>query len=244
MSRIRLVLLSMLAVLALGAAASASASAQRFFGPTCSKEDAGSEPPVKYDTIACNSKTKPLPEREFQFKEIASGTKVKGTSTVSTLSATISGSTLTIECETDKFKGTLGTKGASSGTTIEYKKCKVTGAFASTCTVPGTLTTNTLKDQLSSSGRIEDTFEPETTGGTFIEIPVTGGSCSIEHTYPIKGKQTCEVDSTNAEAETLAATHKLICKTSGSALKLGSNAATYEGNATIELEGGGNWATE
>jgi len=173
--------------------------------------------------------------------------KVKGTSGVSKLSATALGVPITIECKQDKIAGELGSGGSSTNTVITYEKCVLGGAAEEDCKVEKTLTTNKLKDQLTSSGRIEDTFEPET-GTKFITIAIshtTGHECSIEGSYPITGSQKCEVDTSNSVAETLQAAHEVICDTSGSSLKLGGNAATYQGTAKINLDSpGGNWATE
>ncbi len=71
MSRIRVILLSLLAVLAVGAVASASASAFNLEWQVCrEKAGAGSEPPVKYDNHHCNSQKKPVAERKWEWVKL------------------------------------------------------------------------------------------------------------------------------------------------------------------------------
>ena len=169
--------------------------------------------------------------------------KAEGISGPSKLSATVGGLTLTIECKKDFATGTLESAGKSSKAVIKYEECGIAGAWATKCEVAKTLTTGKLKDALSVvATRIVDTFEPEATN--FIEIVVkrrTGQTCSIETTYPITGSQQCEVDKHTAEAESGKQSHELICTNSGSNLKLGANAAKYQGTVKVFLATRDDW---
>lgn len=218
MSRVRLIILSLFAILATSAVASASASAAE-----CPDTIKGGDYAVCHNGV------------EYEGK-------IEGTSTVSKLKATVLGLKITIECPKDKFTGEVGDSGTSKNAVITFEMCKLVGA--TNCKVAETLTTKKLKDQLSTPpARIEDTFESET--ANFIEILISGSGCAITNEgkpYPVTGSQTCAVDSSDAEAKTEAATHKLICKTTGSKLKLGGNTATFESSATLNLPGNGNFS--
>lgn len=190
----------------------------------------------------------PGPPEEWELEDTQVPAKVTGTSkakAVSVLKSELDGVPISIVCQKNKVAGTLEVEGKSSSTKITYEECAIEGSWAKKCEVPSTISTNSLKDQLSSSGRIEDTFEPEGTNFVEIEIKaISGKTCSIATTYPIKGSQTCEIDKSNTEAETLKEEHETICKTSGSNLKLGPESATYEGTDVVKLESGGYWAVE
>lgn len=241
MSRFKLMLLCALAVMAVGGVASTSASAQRAIA-VCWR---GSPPGEKFDNKECNSHNQVI--QEWGWWRLEEGRKVKviGSSGVSKLQSELDGVALTIECKKDKFSGTLDEVDKNSGTVITYEECALTGGFATKCEVSSTLTTDNLKGELTSGTRIENTFEPE--GSAFIEIEIkakSGKTCAIAATYPIKGSQTCEIDKDNAEAEEGKEEHEIICKTSGSNLKLGPESATYEGSATVKPEGGEYWKVE
>jgi hypothetical protein len=242
-NRIRVLLVSLLAVFAVSAVASASASAHQYM--RCTEKPLGLGP--KWDNDVCNTMTKPPAERRWEIVSVANGTKVEGTSGESILKSELDFVKLTIKCSKDTFSGDLDESGKSSHTVITYEGCALANPAGETCEVNATLPTNELKDELvtGSGSRLEDKFESE--GTHFIEIEIkqkSGKTCTPKGTYPITGSQTCEVDKTNAEAETLAADHKIICSTTGSKLKLGPEKATYEGTATVGLQGGGNWAAE
>ena len=174
-NQVKHLLVAMVAVFAVGAVGASAASAHRFVNSKCV--------PWTSAAIAWETKTKcenqnPLggdPVKNWELEGIA-GTKVEGTSGVSKLSATLSGVTLTIECKKDKLSGTLGTGGKSSNTKITYEECAITGGWSTKCEVATTLITSKLKDSLSASGRIEDTFEPEPPATVFIEIVVKARS--------------------------------------------------------------------
>ena len=230
MSRLRLILLSVLAVFAVAGVASASASAVEF--QICKEAGAGHKYESEYQ---CEQEE--LGAGNWEWVGITEAVKAEGISGPSLLSATVGGAKLMIECKKDSFAGTLESAGKSSKAVIKYEECAITGSWATKCEVETTLTTGELKDALSVvATRIVDTFEPEATN--FISIVVkkrTGQTCSIETTYPITGSQQCEVDKHTAEAESGKLGHELICKTTGSNLKLGANVATYRGTALIWL---------
>ena len=234
MSRLRLLLLSVLAAFAVAGVASASASAVEF--QVCANAGAGH----KYATeLECELETPGVGEWGWVGIAPAATVAGEGISGPSTLSVKIGGVTLTIQCKKDKFTGKLESAGKSSKAVIKYEECAITGAWGTKCEVETTLTTGELKDALSVvGGRIVDTFEPEPPETHFIELVVkkrTGQTCSLESTYPVTGKQECGVDKNNAEAESGKQTHELICKKAGSKLELGGKNAEYEGTASVFL---------
>ncbi len=238
MSRFRLVLLSMLAVFAFAAVASASASAHRFIGPSCFEPATGNPANLKWTTAQkCLEKTPAGGEAsgKWEWEEIASGTKVTGTSGLSILESEIGKEKITIECEEDAFSGTLEASGKSKGT-IEFKKnCKV--AKPAGCGVEEPIVAS-FEDQLTSTP--EDEFTGTLGAGEeFAKLTLT--TCALKGTYAVKGKQLCKLDSTYA---TLQAEHELICEKTGSKLKLGTKTASFSSTAKIKLVGGGNWAIE
>jgi hypothetical protein len=239
MSRIRLILAALLAVLAVGVVASAS----------------GTEPPKK-----CGGKVNAVPAycvEGFQLENAKgepTSAKVEGTDGVSILKATVATVTSEVECKSGKSSGSIedgasGTVGKSKvlNTFEECKllkptNCKLTAANENkikTAELQGNLTL--------TAGRIQDKFEaPES---AFVAISIEGkeSSCVIAEVgkpkiFSISGSQLCEIDTSNAEAEVEVATHKIICKTSGGSLKLGENKAEMTSEATVKLISGKKWS--
>jgi hypothetical protein len=243
MSRTRLILLGLLAVLAVSLVASASAV----------------EPPAKCGgTVVTtpdycvagfeleNAKGEPIPEK---FEGTNNGASI--------LKATISMVKAEIKCEAGKSKGTIedgaaGTVGKSVVTDtfetckmIKPTNCKLTAADEVE------IKTSELKGELGlTAGRIEDKLEPKESAA-FAGIGIEGkeSSCviaevGIPKTFSVTGSQLCEVDSGNAAAETEATTHKIICKNAGSSLKVGGNKAEMTSEATVKLTLGKNWSVK
>jgi hypothetical protein len=234
-----LILAALLAVLAVGVVASAS----------------GTEPPKK-----CGGKVEKTPNycvEGFQLensKGESTSEKAEGTDSVSVFTTTVATVKTEVECKGGKTSGSIengsgGTAGKSKITnTFENCKllkpanCKLTAANESkikTSELRGTLTL--------TSGRIEDKLEPPS-GAAFASISIEGveNSCVIAEpekpkTFNITGFQLCETDKSNAEIETAAVTHKIICKTSGSGLELGTNGAEMTSEATLKLTSGKKW---
>jgi hypothetical protein len=237
MSRTRLILLGLLAVVAVGVVASTS----------------GAEPPAG----SCVTVTT-APAYCVAGVPLASGAteKFEGTNVgEATLKATVSSVKTEIKCEAGKSKGTIedgaaGTVGKSAVTdTFEECKllkptnCKLTSAAEKA------IKTTELKGELAlTAGRVEDELESKT--GVFAGIAIEGkeSSCVIAEVglpknFNVTGSQLCEVDSSNSEAETEAATHKIICKNSGSSLKVGGK-AEITSEATVKLTSGKNWSVK
>jgi hypothetical protein len=242
MSKTRLILLGLLAVLAVSLVASASAT----------------EPPVK-----CGGKVEKTPDycvAGFEL-ENAKGEpiaeKFEGTNNgASIFKATVSMVKTEIKCEAGKSKGTiedgaLGTVGKSKVTDtfetckmIKPANCKLTAADEKE------IETAELKGELGlTAGRIEDKLESKTSAFATISIEGKETSCVIAEVgvpknFAVKGSQLCEVDSGNTAAETEAATHKIICKPSGSSLEIGSSPAEITSEATVKLTSGKNWSVK
>jgi hypothetical protein len=235
MSRTRLILLGLLAVVAIGVVASASAS----------------EPPVK-----CGGKVTTTPNycvAGYQLENAkgeAVSEKVVGTNGESILKATIASVSSEIKCEKGKSKGNIedgsgGTVGKST-VTITFEGCKQIKPASCKLTSAGEkeLKTTMLGGTLVlTSGRLEDELEPKE-GAAFAGISIEGkeSSCVIAEvgkpkTFNITGSQRCELDSNNTEAETEAAAHKINCSPSGGSLKIGGNLAEMSDDATVELSG-------
>jgi hypothetical protein len=239
MSRTRLILLGLLALVAVGVVASASAT----------------EPPKK-----CGGKVTAAPAycvEGFQLENAKgepTSVKVEGADGVSVLKATIAGVTSEVECKDGKSSGMI--KGGASGAVGKSKvvntieDCKM--LLPTNCKIPANdeveIPTAELLGTLGlTSGRIEDKLAALESG--FADMLVEGkeSSCVIAEvgkpkTFEVIGSQTCELDKANAEAETESTTHKIICKTSGGSLKIGTNPASMTSEATIKLLSGKKWS--
>ncbi len=235
MSRTRLILLGLLAVVAVGVIASTS----------------GAEPPagtcVTVTTAPAYCVAGVPPASPEKFTSTNSGESI--------LKATVSTVKTEIKCEVGKSKGTIedgavGTVGKST-VTDTFEECKM--IKPANCKLSAgdeeEIKTSELKGELAlTSGRIEDKLESKT--GVFAGVGIEGkeSSCviaevGIPKTFNVTGSQLCEVDSSNTGAETEAATHKIICKNSGSSLKVGGK-AEITSEATVKLTSGKNWSVK
>jgi hypothetical protein len=211
MSRIRLILLGMLTVLAVSAVASASASA------ACSKETGD------YGICAENTKTKLVEEYEgllenenhkvtTVFESAAGGLPVKleGLEAVAKLTAEDSG----------KSKGEITFTKVS---VIEPANCEVQD---STKKVAKEIMAE-FKDQLSTPPvAINDTFTGVGAKKTFTTVEFIGAKCGIKGIVAeITGSQETTFD---ANIEKMEEHHELFASEAGSKLFLGANAATFE----------------
>jgi hypothetical protein len=241
MSRIRLILLGLLAVLAVSLVASAFAT----------------EPPVK-----CGVKAEKTPDYcvgGFEL-ENAKGEPVsaeaEGTNGVSILKATVASTAAEVECKKGKSSGSIedgavGTVGKSKviNTFEECKllkpaNCKLTASSESK------IKTAELVGSLAlTAGRVEDKLEAPESAFAAISIEGKESSCVIAEvekpkTFEVIGSQLCEIDKANTEAEIEAIAHKIICKTSGSSLKIGGNKAEMASEATVKLTSGKKWSVK
>jgi hypothetical protein len=239
MLRTRLILLGLLAVFAVSLIASASAT----------------EPPVK-----CGGKVLTTPDycvAGFELENAKGepvGEKIEGTNGVSILKATIASTTAEVECKKGKSSGTIkdgagGTVGKSKVLNT-FEECKLLkpANCKLTASNENKIETAELVGSLAlTGGRIEDKFEAPESAFAAISIEGKESSCAIAEvekpkTFSVIGSQLCEIDKTNTEAETEALTHKIICKTSGSGLKIGTNPAEMTSEATVKLISGKKWS--
>ena len=267
MSRVRLVLVSMLAVLAFGAVASASASAHKFFACLPSSqggyEDSACSIPagtmnyakayvspstgnwllcLKGGTEFTDPMCTTLGSGPFFLRDSGIKATVTGTSGESILEGEVALVKVFIKCKKDTFSGELEATGASKGK-VEFTECRVVnkkGNQIENCKVKEPIEFK-FKDQLVGT-TVEDEFKPAA-GTIFVEITMeaeAGGVCAISGTYKVEGTQTCKLPS----AGTLQAEHEIVCEPSGSSLKFAGNPATFTSTEKVKLESGGSWAIE
>jgi hypothetical protein len=232
MSRVRLIFLGVLAVVAVSAVASAS----------------GAEPLVG----TCKSVEKTPGYCIATLPLESASEEVTGTSGGSILKATIAGVTSEIKCETGKSTGTIedGVAGAvgKSKTKITFETCKLLAPAHCKLTAAEETkikTTELMGELELVGGKILDKLEPKGSAA-FAGISIEGESslCGIAEvgiakTFNVTGSQLCEVDTSIAGAETEAEKHKLICKASGSTnLAIGGNPAEItDETMAVELSG-------
>lgn len=237
MTRFRLILMSVVAMFAVGAFASASASAITPVYLVC-VEKAGSGKKFKDRNCKEESGT-----GKFELVEVTENLSVNGTSGVSVLTSTLLKAEIKITCKKDVFTGTIGPKGLSKGE-VTYEECKVgnsSGNFAN-CVVPN------IKfkfiDQLieNSKGEVEDEFKPES-GKVFVEIVIKnkaeGEICQEKGTFPVEGTQNAVVEQPSTGAKLL---REFSFAPSGSHLLFNkTETATYEGKVSIDLNNDDSW---
>jgi hypothetical protein len=239
--RVRLILLGLLAVLAVSLVASASAT----------------EPPAK-----CGGKVEKTPDycvAGFEL-ENAKGepvsAEVEGTNGVSIFKATIASTTAEVECKKGKSSGSIedgvgGTVGKSKVVNT-FEECKLLkpANCKLTATNENKIKTAELAGRLVlTAGRLEDKLAPPESGFADISIEGKENSCVIAEpekpkTFEVTGSQLCEIDKANTEAEAEVVSHKIICKTSGSSLKIGTNPAEMISEATVKLISGKKWGVK
>jgi len=236
MSRTRLILLGLLAVVAVGAVIASTS---------------GAEPPA----ASCTAVTS-APAYCVAGVPPASPEKFEGTNSgEATLKATVSMVKTEIKCESGKSKGTIedgaaGTVGKSV-VTDTFEGCKLIKPTDCKLSAPDEkeIETAELKGELGlTAGRVEDKLESKTSAFAPIGIEGKESSCVISHvgevkTFSVTGSQLCEVDSSNSAAEKEEPTHKIICKTSGSSLKVGGK-AEITSEAAVKLTSGKDWSVK
>lgn len=234
-TRTRLILLGLLAAaVAVGVVASSS----------------GAEPPPP---SSCTTVTTAPAYCIAGVPLVSASEEVEGTGGISILKATVSSTTAEVECQKNKSSGFIegGVAGAlgKSKTTITFEVCKLltpTNCKLTAADAKEIETTELMGELELSGGKILDKIEPKT-GAAFAGISIEGKetkepTCVIAEvgrpkTFNVTGSQLCEVNASKAEAETETEKHKLICKDTGSSLKLGGNKAEVADEATVELSG-------
>jgi len=229
MSRIRLVLLSSMAVLVVSAIGASSAFAT--FTKTSVKCEGTGVPTV------CLSTT----EKGTELFEASGTESIANVKEVKASVLKVTSIGLEIQCTTDAATGQINQtepliKAYSlSKFVLKFSTCKVTGAHEKECKVVEPMTTKNLTGTLLSEKEIE--AKPES-GEIFTEIEIgnqTGQTCpaTIKGVNPVKGAQICTLPENTVDLKT----HKLACA-AGTKLKFGSNEATFEGEASFELGAG------
>jgi hypothetical protein len=164
--------------------------------------------------------------------------KLLGLLLLSILTGSVAKVATEIDCKDGDFHGTGATGSLTIETTITYLGCLA--SKPANCEVSnvggtgGTLKTEPLDGKLESLTLTN--FSPENAQGLFIKIEYKEG-CGAAlkgQVFPVSGSQMCEFGSA---ATTPAVEQLLNCTKKGSALKLGTEPATYEGLTHIKFEG-------
>lgn len=174
MSRIKIILLSMLAVFAFSAVMASAASAHRVW--TVCKEVAGpgTEPPVKFDNSACNTKAKPLAERKWEDVILPVG-ETRSLTVVgpigkfeAELEVPLAGETIVCKEVALKTGNTIqnvmvegkGPTGRDTGITV-FTKCSNPGKPACTVHEPIEVNSPTSLVENAAQTKIYDMFRPK-----------------------------------------------------------------------------------
>jgi hypothetical protein len=239
MSRTGATLLSALAVFAVGTTASASASAQRFIGHSCTKLSGAG---VKFKSESECLKQEGVGSGEWEHVELTNGTKAVGTIGVSKLKGEILSKEVIITCSKGTLTAEFEKGGASKGKAV-FEECKI-GNSKETFTGCGVLNIS-----ISSAGQlvgspVEDELKPKSGAKDLAEIavePAGEASCADTGVYPLEGTQKCKLPS----GETLKVEHEINCTPAGSSLEFnGKKGATFEGIEKVKLESKAEWAGE
>jgi hypothetical protein len=240
MSRTRLILLGLLSAVAVSVIATASTSTPASASGSCSK-------------------VKTVPGYCVEGAPLESASeKIEGTNSgEATLKTTMGGVASEVKCEKGTSKGTIegGAAGAVGKSTMAdtFEKCRL--AKPTNCQLSEQsereIKTESLGGELVlTSGRVEDKLKPKS-GTIFAAIGIEGKetSCVISHVgeekvFTVTGSQLCELDSNNTAAEKEEPTHKIICKSSGSSLEIGTSSIPAEmtSEVAIKLTSGKKWS--
>jgi hypothetical protein len=184
MTRMKMIMLSLLAVFAVSAVASASASAASLEWEVCEElAGEGKEPPLKFDTHSCNSEAKPLAQRKWEWKLLATGEERKVVSLGGAFKLT--GGTVEIKClhifDESNIKG--GKPGTDIALRIHFLECSTSkaGCLVKSAGLPakaGLIEVNNIATKLiTEPGPLEaDLFEgtlTEVEPGVFEKVFVT-----------------------------------------------------------------------
>lgn len=217
MKHIRLFVLSVMALFALGAVASASASAA-----ACEEEDNAKD--VYTVCVGGKDFTGKLTNVNHAVSSVLTG-KVLGVETE------LTGTTAVAELTAEKDGASKGKITFTGITVVKPKHCTVVEPIVAEFT-----------DQLSKPPAAPiDIFTGSKPGEVFTEIAFEGAECTLAgQVVQVKGKQEAEFD---AGIATAAKDHEVIAKATGSKLKLGESEAHFSGIFTqVETAGGENWS--
>lgn len=238
MSRMRIIMVSLLAVFATGAVASA-ASAHEFIVP-CHGVSAENTGKGEWNNSAC---TKTGESDEYTRKLLAGEVeKVEGIGGESVFQFEYGqGVEVVIACRQATLEGELEAAGASHGK-VAFTECRVLnrkGKRIEQCAVKNPIEFS-FKDQLVGSP-VEEEFKPSY-GSTFFTITfeAEGGSCAIAFTANVEGTWKCELPS----AGTMQIKHEMVCQATGSDLEFAGKKVEFESTESVELKSGEKWAIE
>jgi hypothetical protein len=221
-----------MATISVAASASASAAEQSFWAcqnvglhkghwknSHCSEKGGNEE----WDTVA-------ITEAGFE-----------GTSGTSKLESGLAGTKLIIECSKSTTKGFLKAAGTSEGE-VKFTECKVFNSsheLLSNCKVTEPIEFKFTGQLIQNAkGEAEDEFKSTKSDETFVEITIGGSLCAVKfNNLKVKGTQTCELPSTELASQT----HKIVCTSAGSKLKLGNEVATFTSTEKVNLASGLLW---
>ena len=250
-NRIRVMLVSLLAVFAVSAVASASALAIPEFY-TCQNAGAGAG---HFTTNTCVTEGAP---NEFEWKGIPAALNVEGTSGVSKLEGSVAGLKLIIECPTDKTIGAAGTNqiepaGKNKGE-IEFgpltERCKLFEILRgnkkeiTACKV-APIKFKFVSALITGAGSGPDIeFKPSGGGKLFVEIEIEAGCAG-----GLSGKHAVETKVANGgvvcalpEAEVGKEQHEIECSSTGDKeLVFGASKASFFSVEKVKIVGGQRW---
>ncbi|HWY91141.1 MAG TPA: hypothetical protein VNY31_10765 [Solirubrobacteraceae bacterium] len=177
-------MLSLLAAFAVGAVASASASAASLEWEVCEElAGPGVEPPTKYDNHKCNTQIEALAKRKWEWRLLTGEylTLSKGTKE---FKLEVGGKVIACSGVTDH--GFILAGGKDDATKIVFTGCKAgpNGCKAKSAGgVAETIEVTNIKTQLETiGGKLVDKFEQKTVGTTkeFVTLEFEGATCAGE----------------------------------------------------------------
>src|SRR4029077_229959 len=243
MSRIRLILLAALAVFAVAAVTSASASALEWY--RCFPVTPGTG---KFEDNHCQ---KPGGTKEFEKELIKGLLKIIAKQTESyTLEGKLAGVTVEIKCEEQKATGSIhnGLTGKDlepgKGSQIlvglglinnEFKKCKVEKPAGQGCKVAEPIQPPSLIQLSTVNGKTYLLYSPDPAKSETIFVEITLSGCTttaLNNTFPITGMAA-------GLAENATGTVSFKNEEPNKKLFLAGNAAVFKGASTMEMENGG-----
>jgi hypothetical protein len=182
-----MIMLSLLAVFAVGAVASASASAASLEWEVCEElAGVGVEPPLKFDNHNCNSEVKPLAERKWEWKLLAAGQTRKVVSLGEEFK--LVGGPVEIKCLHVHDEGhiTGGKPGTDLALRILFLGCTTNkaGCKVKSASLPakaGEIEVKNISTKLitESSGVEGDLFEGTLTGGEKVFVTLEFGEAEV-----------------------------------------------------------------
>jgi len=220
MTRIKLILLSMVAVLGISAVASVASAA-------------AAEPLTRYSVEGIG--------------EITTALNLTASVGTAQLNGFILGSKIMIECTNNTLKnGQIEPEGKSKGeisftgcTLFVIKSTKESQAVKCEVKVPTFSYTDLLVR--GPGGLIEDEFKPTGAENTFVTVEVlqvSGQNCLLKGNFKAKGSY---VASLGAEGEVLKKLHELLFTSTGSKLTFGNEPASFTNHISVELEDLKSW---